>query len=244
MRYRAYSEYKESGVEWFGQCPAHWQRHRLKWTAESLKNGVWGSEPSGEDDLYCIRVADFDRVQLKTSSANLTLRSIEKKERSGRLLNSGDLLLEKSGGGDKQLVGAVVEYTLDDAAVCSNFIAAITTASTVCGRYAVYLHAHLYSSKVNYRSIKQSTGIQNLDAQMYFDEQILYPEHDEQEKIANFLDHKTAQIDRLIEKKQDLIEKLKEQRSALITAAVTGQIDVRDWQSPEPTKERADKEVI
>ncbi|WP_397379227.1 hypothetical protein [Pseudomonas sp.] len=107
MGYQAYADYKESGVEWFGQCPAHWQRHRLKWTIESLKNGVWGNEPSGEDDLYCIRVADFDRTQLRTSPDNLTLRSVEKKDRSGRLLNNGDLLLEKSGGGDKQLVGVV-----------------------------------------------------------------------------------------------------------------------------------------
>src|SRR5690606_18242194 len=79
--------------------------------------------------------------------------------------------------------------------------------------------------KVNYRSIKQSTGIQNLDAQMYFDELVIYPSHDEQEQISAFLDYKTAQIDRLIEKKQELIEKLQEQRIATITQAVTKGLD-------------------
>ncbi len=59
---------------------------------------------------------------------------------------------------------------------------------------------------------------------------IPFPPKKEQELIAAFLDHKTAKIDTLIEKQQRLIELAKERRTALISAAITGKIDVRDWQ--------------
>jgi type I restriction enzyme S subunit len=62
---------------------------------------------------------------------------------------------------------------------------------------------------------------------------IALPPKNEQLKIAKFLDHETAKIDNLIEKQQQQIELLQERRTALISAAVTGKIDVRDWVAPE-----------
>ncbi|WP_419638686.1 restriction endonuclease subunit S, partial [Thiolapillus sp.] len=58
--------------------------------------------------------------------------------------------------------------------------------------------------------------------------QILFPTAEEQSAIAAFLDEKTTQVDQLIEKTQQSIDLLKEKRAALITAAVTGKIDVRN----------------
>ena len=88
-------------------------------------------------------------------------------------------------------------------------------------RFLTYLHAHLYSLKVNTRSIKQTTGIQNLDSQSYFDEVIGIPSLPIQKSIAHFLDRKTAAIDSLIAKKQRLIQLLEEKRTALINQVVT-----------------------
>jgi type I restriction enzyme S subunit len=92
-------------------------------------------------------------------------------------------------------------------------------------RFLVYLHSHLYSGRVNFRSIKQTTGIQNLDSQAYLDEPITYPPLEEQQTIARFLDFKTAQIDALIAKKKALLDKLAEKRTALISYAVTKGLD-------------------
>lgn len=61
---------------------------------------------------------------------------------------------------------------------------------------------------------------------------LLIPSFAEQTQIATFLDHETAKIDTLIELQLQQIELLKERRTALISAAVTGKIDVRDWQVP------------
>ena len=74
-------------------------------------------------------------------------------------------------------------------------------------------------------SIKQTTGIQNLDTDLYFNERVLLPTLPEQTAIANFLNHKTQQIDDLIAKKERLIELLKEERTAVINQAVTKGLD-------------------
>jgi type I restriction enzyme S subunit len=224
-RYPAYPEYKATGCDWFPSIPAHWQIDRAKWSVSSCQNGIWGSEPEGDDDLVCIRVADFDRQSLCVSTKKLTLRSIAERERRNRLLMRGDLLLEKSGGGEQQLVGAVVEFDQSFPAVSSNFIARMVVKEGMDSRFLVYIHAHLYSGRVNFRSIKQTTGIQNLDGQAYLDERIPYPPLDEQRAITRFLDFKTAQIDALIAKKVALLDKLAEERTTLISLAVTKGLD-------------------
>ncbi len=208
-QYPAYPAYKTTGCDWFPEIPSHWGIDRAKWSISSCQNGVWGAEPDGDDDLVCIRVADFDRQSLRVSTEKLTMRSIAEKDRRNRLLKNGDLLLEKSGGGEQQLVGAVVEFNQPFPAVTSNFIARMVASDGMNSRFLVYLHLHLYSGRVNFRSIKQTTGIQNLDSQAYLDEPITYPPLDEQQAIARFLDFKTAQIDALISKKKELAEKFR-----------------------------------
>ncbi len=219
MKYKHYENLIESNVESFGKVPESWNKIRLRNTIEYVKNGVWGDEPDGENDIICIRVADFNRVSAKIDDKNLTLRKVDKI--GDLLLQKGNLLIEKSGGGEKQLVGAVVEFDKDFSAVCSNFVAKVKVLPNYHSRYLTYIHSHLYSSKINYKSIKQTTGIQNLDSQHYFNNYIFIPLFNEQRSIAAFLDRETARIDALIEKKQKLIALLKEKRTALITRAVT-----------------------
>ena len=221
----AYPEYQFTGCDWFPEIPSHWKIDRAKWAISSCQNGVWGTDPDGEDDLVCVRVADFDRQALRVSAEKVTLRSIAERESAGRLLQAGDLLLEKSGGGENQLVGAVVEFNQSFSAVTSNFIARLAVRDDVNSRFLVYVHSHLYSGRVNFRSIKQTTGIQNLDARAYLDELIVYPPLCEQDAIARFLDFKTAQIDALIAKKNALLAKLAEKRMALISHVVTKGLD-------------------
>ena len=221
---------KDSGVAWLGKTPVHWAIDRAKWSISSCQNGVWGAEPDGDDDLVCIRVADFDRQSLRVSTEKLTMRSIAEKDRRNRLLNNSDLLLEKSGGGEHQLVGTVVEFNQSFPAVNSNFIARMVASDDSDPRFLVYLHSHLYAGRVNYRSIKQTTGIQNLDSQSYLNESIAYPPLEEQKVISKFLDDVSARMDVQKELINAVIDRLMEYRSALVTNAVTGKIDVRGFE--------------
>lgn len=221
MRYAGYPENQDSNIEWIGRIPAHWSVHRLKWSVLDCTNGVWGEEADGVDDIVCLRVADFDRDKFTITPDNLTIRAVDPKQLESRKLKKGDLLIEKSGGGEKQLVGCVVYFDLDFDAVSSNFVARMTVDPALSARYICYLHAGLYAGKLNYPAIKQTTGIQNLDTNEYLNTLVAYPPTVEQEQIAAFLDWKTGQIDALIAKKKELLEKLKEKRLAVITQAVT-----------------------
>ena len=148
-------------------------------------------------------------------------------ERTGRLLKRGDLLIEKSGGGDLQPAGAVVMYDHDVPAVCSNFVARMRVKPSFDATYLTYLHSCLYNKRLNVRSIKQTTGIQNLDLHSYLREVSALPPFLEQTVIVRYLAYVDRRIRRHIRAKQKLAVLLEEQKEAVIHQAVTGQIDVR-----------------
>ena len=224
-RYSRYPGYKYSGVVWLGEIPLHWKIRRLRYSVTKCQNGLWGDEPEDLNSVACIRVADFDRVNFKVETREPTLRSVGPTIMNERALRAGDLLLEKSGGGDNQPVGAVVQSTYEEPAICSNFVARMPVKEGFQPRYLTYFHAALYSARVNTRSIKQSTGIQNLDSDSYLNEIIVFPELLEQRDIVKFLDRETAKIDALVAKKERLVELSQEKRTALITRAVTKGLD-------------------
>src|SRR5690554_4882782 len=223
--FKPYPAYKDSGVEWLGEVPRHWEVFALKRSVDGCTNGLWGDEPDGDNDLAVIRVADFDRARSRVGLEKLTYRSITQKERASRLLKSGDLLIEKSGGGEKTLVGCVVLFDHDIQAITSNFVARMRPLAGFDSGFLCYAFDVLYQGKVNYPAIKQTTGIQNLDSEAYLQERFCFPSRVEQTQIARFLDHETARIDALIEEQQRLIELLKEKRQAVISHAVTKGLD-------------------
>ncbi len=218
---RSQGEVQESGVPWLGSVPCTWAIKRLRRTIKFSRIGTWGAEPDGINDIACVRVADFDRLGFRIATDVPTYRAVEESDRRGRVLSNGDLLLEKSGGGELQPVGAVARFESSQIAVCSNFLAKITCSTDCDSRFITYVHAHLYSGRVNVRSIKQTTGIQNLDSFSYFSEMVAVPPLEEQRSIASFLDCEATRIDRLIAEKTRLLDLLTEKRSAVITLAVT-----------------------
>ena len=56
VKHDPYPCYRDSGVEWLGEVPEHWEVARLKWSTSGTVNGVWGDEPDGENDIACVRV--------------------------------------------------------------------------------------------------------------------------------------------------------------------------------------------
>lgn len=225
--YKPYPAYRDSGVEWIGQVPEHWDVKRLKYSVASCKNGVWGDDPVGNatEDIPCVRVADFDRDKLRVVLNDPTMRKVKDSERQGRILKYGDLLLEKSGGGEKQPVGCVVQYEDEHPAVCSNFIARIEVAPEHSSSFVRNVHHALYCARITTNSINQTSGIQNLDQERYLNEFAAFPAMAEQKLIVSLVDRETTRIDALITKKTRFIELLKEKRQALITHAVTKGLD-------------------
>lgn len=197
--------------------PEHWTPTRLRFGFADVRIGTWGSEPgTDETDVICVRVADFDWERLRIRLDQPTIRSISKQDFQRLRLAPGDILMEKSGGGEKTPVGRVVMFDGGVEAVTSNFVARLRPARHVFPRFMLYLLAALYYTGYSHQFIKQNIGIQNFDDAAFLDTRIYLPDRAAQQRIADFLDRETAAIDRVIEKKRRLIDLLTEKRCALI----------------------------
>lgn len=197
----------------------------IKHAFRTVVGGVWGEEAENNDqDVRCVRVADFDYTSLAVGDRNVTYRSVAPSQLSRRLLAPGDIVIEKSGGGENTIVGRAVQWNHSTRAVTSNFMARLEPQPDHHGKYLTYVLAHLYSTGVVRRYIKQTTGIQNLDLPAFLQEKWDFPSRDEQDAIAAFLDHETTRIDAVIREQDQLLEDLRQKRQATVDAAVTGQL--------------------
>src|SRR5947209_9277031 len=92
-----YPKYKDSGVEWLGEVPDHWEVLRLKWLIERNDGGVWGDDPDGVSDTCVLRSTE------QTADGNWdivdpSMRRLSEVEKEGSNLKAGDLLITKSSG--------------------------------------------------------------------------------------------------------------------------------------------------
>lgn len=207
-------------------APAHWQIRRFKDIITSSRSGIWGDEEKGDtNDIVCYRVADFDYSNLCLKFDNITYRNVLPEQANEKLLSEGDLLLEKSGGGEKMPVGRVVLVNSPQRAVCSNFIQALSVNKKQSARFVLYLFHSIYSNRINTLFFNQTTGIQNLKTAHYLAQEIFLPPYSEQEAIAAYLDKECEKIGRkieLLESKADAYSRL---RRSLINRAVTRGLD-------------------
>ncbi|WP_156902641.1 restriction endonuclease subunit S [Desulfomicrobium escambiense] len=221
--------FKDSGVEWLGDVPDGWKVCKLKTITESRCDGPFGSGLKSEhytDEgvrvvrLQNIRFAQFD---------NRVAAYIDREYYQGLGDHSvipGDVLI--AGLGDENNpVGrsCCAPDNLGDAMVkadCFRFRLHRKNA------YSPFIALQL-SVTANVLAGALSTGTTRgrMNLQVTANREIGLPPFIEQTAIAIYLDRETAKIDRLVEKVEAAIERLQELRSALITAAVTGKIDVR-----------------
>ena len=219
---KQYDSYKDSGVEWIGKIPSSWKRVRIKYLLSRSSAGVWGDDEKGDaNDIVCFRVADFDYEHGCLSFAKLTYRNIDSKQLEGRILSLGDLLIEKSGGGEATPVGRVVRYNYDDFATCSNFVHSVTVNNNCKSDYLYYYFFAMYANEENLLFFNQTTGIQNLKVGEYLSQTIFLPSLTEQQAITTYLEKKCGEIDKAIATQEKRVELLKELRQNIITQAVT-----------------------
>lgn len=206
--------------------PPGWKLGRIKDLVRSCVNGVWGDEPEiDEEGTPTVRVADFDWEHLLVGPVVPTQRLVPPRQLRRVGLAQGDLVLEKSGGGQNQPVGRAVRFIGTKPAVCSNFTARLRPTNETDSRYLCYSLAAMYWAGINTRSIKQTTGIQNLDSNSYMAEPWAFPGLHGQGLIADFLDQETHRIDALVDAKRRLRSRLAEKATAVITHGVTRGMD-------------------
>jgi type I restriction enzyme S subunit len=222
------STMKDSGVEWIGQIPNLWSSIRIKNIIAQRDAGAWGElEQGNNNDVICIRVADFDYSHFTIqNNKDYTLRNYSDFQIKSLKLNKGDILIEKSGGGEKTPVGRTVIFDKNFKALFANFIERIRVTEEIYYKYFQYIFSSFYSQGHTKLYIKQTTGIQNLNiTEMFSREVIPLPPLSEQQAIADYLDDKCAQIDNITATINEQIEVLKQYKKSVITEAVTKGLD-------------------
>lgn len=219
-----YDKYKDSGIEWIGKIPEDWTTIRMKSCISQRDSGAWGNEPNHtEEDCICLRIADFDYDKFRfKDTQDLTVRNYPLDIISKLKLKINDILIEKSGGGEKTPVGRTVIFDKSYTALYANFMDRLRCNEYIDPFYMQYVFVTFYKNEYTRNYIKQTTGIQNLDlTSMLAKEFIPLPSLSEQQKIAEFLDKKCSHIDSVLDKTKASIEEYKKLKQAVITQAVT-----------------------
>lgn len=190
MDYPAYPVYRESGIEWLGKIPDHWEVRRLKFVAE-IQNGRDYKEVESSEGYPVFGSGGVFRFATEY------------------LYDGESVLFGRKGTIDKPLYVNEKFWTVD-----TMFYSVILEQTH--GRFLYF-----FATTLQFNLLATQTALPSITQTDLGNYLISYPTYQEQQTIAQFLDHKTQQIDQLIAKKQTLIDKLNEQRIALITHAVT-----------------------
>lgn len=223
--HKPYPTYKDSGVEWLGEIPAHWEVKRTKTLLSRNDSGVWGADC--DDEGVVVLRSTEQTVDGEWDIREPAKRQLTPSEYAACHLIDGDLVVTKSSGSALH-IGKTSIVTRDvEALNCchSNFMQRLRVKKNAVPRYMWYvLNGELGRKQFGYYS-DTTTGLANLNGEIIGMVHLVLPSLPEQRAIAAFLDRETTKIDALVAKKERLIELLQEKRTALISHAVTKGLD-------------------
>jgi len=212
---------KDSGIEWIGEIPEHWEVKKVKYVASINRKTLSENTP---DDF------EIDYIDIGAVDSTGTISAISRLDfslapsRARRIISPGDAIVSTV----RTYLRAIAYF--EDAPgnlICS-------TGFAVLSPYAIlpkYLFRLVQSEVYINEIVSRSTGVSYpaINASEIGQLDCILPPRREQQAIVDYLDQKTAEIDSLISGIQDSIEQLKEYRQSLISEAVTGKIDVRGF---------------
>jgi len=211
---------KDSGVEWLGEVPAHWEVKRVK----ELGNLVLGKmldNVKSENTFYRSYLKSKNIGWLKVEDSNIEKMYFSLNEMKSYRLKKDDILLSEGGE-----VGKTAFWN-DEIEECyiQNSVHKITIHQNNSPRFFLY-QSFLLGSIKYYDSIVSHVSIKHLTKEKLSRVNWVRPPFAEQQAIATYLDTQTAHIDRIVTTINSQIIKLKELRKALINDIVTGKIKV------------------
>ena len=219
-RYRPYSEYKDSGVEWFGEIPVGWEVKRLKEVAAIQMSNVDKKSVEGEQPVELCNYTDVYYHDRISSEMEFMQATAPREQVRKFTLREGDVLITKDSESWTDIaVPAVVAEDLPNV-LCGYHLAHIRPGTAVYGPYlarAIGAVGPRDQFRVSANGVTRfAIGTDAIATSVF-----ALPTIAEQRAIAAFLDRETARIDALVLKKERLITLLHERRTALITRAVT-----------------------
>jgi len=214
---------KESGVSWFGSVPSAWTVTPVKRMTVLITDGAHISPEleGGQYDFVSTRDVSDEGINFE-GSLKTSPESYDYLVRTGCQPHLGDVLFSKDG----TIGRTVVVRESRNFVVASSLIIIRPDASRVVSEFLDY-QCKSVQLQEQVRSFVKGAGLPRISIANLLKIVGVFPDVSEQIAIVEYLDRETAQMDALTAKAREMIEVLKERRQALISAAVTGKIDVR-----------------
>lgn len=223
---------KDSGVEWLGEVPEHWAVGPLRWYA-TIQGGIAkGKSYDAETptvELPYLRVANVQDGYVDLSTVKTVEVAVSEVDRYR--LQEGDVLMNEGGDNDKLGRGTVWKGEITDC-LHQNHVFAIRPNQYLLPHWLSMFTRSNAARAYFYLYSKQSTNLASISSSSVMSCQLPLPPVQEQRQVLDFLAIEAARLDDLMQESIKTINLLQERRSALISAAVTGKIDVRGWQPP------------
>ncbi|MEN0037596.1 MAG: restriction endonuclease subunit S [Cellvibrio sp.] len=220
---------KGSGVEWLGEVPEHWETLPISKISTKITNGYVGPT---RDILVNEGVSYIQATHIKKGAVNfdgeyyVTKEWSEKNSKS--ILKKGDVLIVQTGAGAGD-VGLVSEH--EEGFNCHALIIVQCNPNMMLGEFLSNVLSSSYGYAVLY-SIRTGGMHPHLNCGEVKYVRVPVPPFTEAIEINAHIQDMKSKFSKLIDVAENKIEILKERRTALISAAVTGKIDVRNWQAP------------
>ncbi|EGR2874360.1 TPA: restriction endonuclease subunit S [Vibrio parahaemolyticus] len=213
-RYKAYPEYKDSGVEWLEAVPMHWSSKPLKFMC-TCNDEVINESADADYEIEYVDISSVSAVQGISKTEKVMFG--KSPSRARRIVRDGDVIVSTV----RTYLEAIAPIiNPPQNMIVSTGFAVIRPNQYLDKGFASYcLRAKGFIREVVARSVGVSYPA--INASDLVEIKVPSLPKSEQQKIANFLDHETAKIDTLIAKQEKLIELLKEKRQAVISHAVT-----------------------
>lgn len=229
---------KDSGVAWLGVIPNHWQLTRIKFVTHSIEQG-WSPQcenfpVESSDEWGVLKVGCVNGGQFRPSENKKLPPELE--AQTTYALKQGDLLVSRAN--TRELVGsaAVVPTDYDNLLLCDKLYRLRLHEGMGSPTFvAAYLGTPIARSQIELDATGASSSMVNIGQAVIMDMFIPLPSLDEQRRITDFIESESLRFDALMNEAMKAIALLTERRSALISAAVTGQIDVRQLVEPSTT---------
>ncbi|OBQ44327.1 MAG: hypothetical protein AN484_07620 [Aphanizomenon flos-aquae WA102] len=207
--YQGYQKYKDSGVVWLGDIPEHWEQKRFKFSVNLINNKI-------EAENSNLSYMGLEHIESWTG------KKIEDKNASSEGIGSHFLPNDVLFGKLRPYLAKV--YLSDIEGLASTEALVLRCKNNIFPKFLkYYILSRDFINIVDSSTFgaKMPRASWDFIGNLFF----IFPPLNEQQKIAQFLDYKTKQIDELIKKKETLIEKLDEKRTAIISHAVTKGLD-------------------
>lgn len=217
---------KDSGVEWIGEIPEHWGLGQTKRDYEVCLGKMIQTEPQTPNDTleYYLRSVNVQDGYIDTSSIKQMWFS--KSEKKRYKLQEGDLIVCEGGEVGRS---ALWEGWINDCYIQN----AVHRVRGKKGKLTIFLFYWMrFIKNIGFIDLICSKAtISHLTEEKLKKLPLLLVPNSEQHQIADYLDRQISKIDQTIQEIQESIELLQQYKTSLITHAVTGKIDVRDWEA-------------